>query len=189
MSLATDHYFKIHKKMYLFKSERLGFRNWIDSDVDKMIAISANPQVMEFFPYLATPEQTKDFIERMKSLCNEKSYCYFAVDELETGNFIGFIGLCDQDYDVEFTPCTDIGWRLNPKYWNKGYATEGAKACLDYAFNKIGQEEIYSTSTLINEKSIKIMKKIGMLKHLDYIHPKLKDDERLKNCVCYRITK
>ena len=39
---------------YLFTSERLGFRNWIDSDVDKMIDISSDPDVMEFFPATAT---------------------------------------------------------------------------------------------------------------------------------------
>jgi len=173
---------------YLFKSERLGFRNWQNSDVSKMIEISSNPKVMEFFTYLATAEQTIEFIERMQAMCEEKSYCYFAVDELETGAFIGFIGLCDQDYDVEFTPCTDIGWRLDPVYWNKGYATEGAQACLDYGLNTIGLEEIYSTTTQIHEKSINVMKKIGMVEYLNYIHPKLRDNERLKNCVCYRIT-
>lgn len=174
---------------YYFKSERLGFRNWIEEDVPKMIAISADPEVMEFFPYVATPEQTTDFIKRMQLMCDAKSYCYFAVDELETGNFIGFIGLCDQDYEAEFTPCTDIGWRLDTAFWNKGYATEGAKACLDYALNEIGLEDVYSTTITHNVKSLSIMKKIGMTKYLEYIHPRLKDDPDFRNCVCYRINR
>lgn len=174
---------------YLFKSERLGFRNWCDSDIDPMIAISANPVVMEFFSYTATPDQTRTFIDRMKVMYASKSYCYFAVDELETGEFIGFIGLCDQDYDVEFAPCTDIGWRLDPKFWNKGYATEGAKACLNYAFEETEVDDVYSTTTQIHDASINIMKKIGMELHLNFVHPKLKGDQRLENCVCYRIQK
>lgn len=153
-----------------------------------MIAISANPQVMEFFPYVASADQTIDFIERMKAMCNEKSYCYFAVDELETGDFIGFIGLCDQAYDVEFSPCTDIGWRLDPQFWNKGYATEGAKACLYYGLNTLKIDEVVSTAPLINIKSIGVMEKIGMKKYLDFIHPRISDDEHLRNCVCYKIT-
>lgn len=172
---------------YYFTSERLGFRNWIAEDVPKMISISADPVVMEFFPDVATPQQTIDFVKRMQAMCDEKSYCYFAVDELETGKFIGFIGLCDQDYEAEFTPCTDIGWRLDTAFWNKGYATEGAKACLDYALNKIGLGQVYSTTISKNEKSLKVMRKIGMTLHLEYIHPKLKDIPDFKNCVCYRI--
>ena len=172
---------------YLFKSERLGFRKWIEEDEAKMIAISAYPVVMEYFPYVATPDQTVDFIERMKSMYDDKGYCYFAVDELETGEFIGFIGLCDQDFDVEFCPCTDIGWRLASKYWNKGYATEGATACLDYAFETIGLNEIYSTAPIINTSSINFMMKLGMEKHSDYIHPKLLGNKRLKNYTCYKI--
>ncbi|MFT6502451.1 MAG: RimJ/RimL family protein N-acetyltransferase [Crocinitomicaceae bacterium] len=175
-------------KKYLFKSERLGFRNWIEEDAPKMVAISADPVVMEYFPSVATPDQTIGFIKRMQSMQAEKGYCYFAIDELETGEFIGFIGLCDQDFDVEFCPCTDIGWRLDSKYWNRGYATEGATACLDYAFETIGLKEVFSTAPVINTASINIMLKMGMEKYLNYVHPKLIDNERLKNCVCYKIT-
>ena len=94
---------------YLFTSERLGFRNWNDSDIEKMAAINNDPDVMEFFPATATYSQTADFIVRMKTMFTEKKYCYFAVDELSSGNFCGFIGLCDQNYEASFTPCTDIG--------------------------------------------------------------------------------
>ena len=60
---------------YLFTSERLGFRNWIDFDISKMIDISSDPDVMEFFPAIATKIQTIEFIERMKLMYIEKEYC------------------------------------------------------------------------------------------------------------------
>jgi RimJ/RimL family protein N-acetyltransferase len=117
----------------------------------------------------------------------EKKYCYFAVDELSSGNFCGFIGLCDQNYEASFTPCTDIGWRLGKKYWNKGYATEGARRCLDYGFLDIKLKNIKATSTIINVKSIKIMQKLGMKQQLFFNHPRLKGDTRLESCVLYEI--
>ena len=117
---------------YLFTSERLGFRNWIDSDTPKMIDISSDPDVMEFFPATTTQIQTVEFIDKMKLMYIEKGYCYFAVDQLKTESFIGFIGLCHQTYESQVTPNVDIGWRLNKKYWNNGFATEGAKRCLEY---------------------------------------------------------
>lgn len=173
---------------YLFKSERLGFRAWQTSDHDPMIAISSNPVVMEFFPYLATAEQTVSFINRMNDMLQRKGYCYFAVDVLETKEFIGFIGLCDQDFEASFTPCTDIGWRLSPQHWGNGYATEGASACLDYAFDQLNLAEVVATAPKANVKSINVMQKIGMRHHLDFTHPKCKDDELLKDAACYLIS-
>ena len=175
-------------KEYLFQSERLGFRNWIDSDTPKMIDISSDPDVMEFFPSIATKIQTIEFINRMKLMYIEKGYCYFAVDQLKDESFIGFIGLCYQTYESQFTPSVDIGWRLNKKYWNNGLATEGAKKCLDYGFNKLGLKNIIATTPIINIKSIRVMEKIGMEKLTEFKHPRLKSNEKLENCVCYEIT-
>jgi len=173
---------------YLFTSERLGFRNWIDSDVSKMIDISSDPDVMEFFPAIATKIQTVEFIDRMKLMYIEKGYCYFAVNQLKDESFIGFIGLCYQTYESQFTPGVDIGWRLNKKYWNNGLATEGAKKCLDYGLNKLGLKKIIATTPIINIKSIRIMEKVGMEKLTEFKHPRLRSDKRLEDCVCYEIT-
>ena len=174
---------------FLFKSARLGFRNWVHSDIEKMIAISADPKVMEFFPAPATPLQTEQSIERMQVQYLERRHCYFAVDHLESKEFIGFIGLLYQDYEAEFTPCVDIGWRLATKHWGEGYATEGAKRCLSYAFDDLKLNAIYSTAPIVNTKSINVMEKIGMKKISTFIHPRLKDYELLRECALYRINK
>ena len=173
---------------YLFTSERLGFRNWIDSDTSKMIEIISDPDVMQFFPAIATKTQTVEFIDRMKLMYIEKGYCYFTVDQLKDESFIGFIGLCYQTYESQFTPGVDIGWRLNKKYWNNGLATEGAKKCLNYAFNVIELESIISTTPIINTKSIRVMEKIGMQKLIEFKHPRLKSNEKLEDCVCFKIS-
>src|SRR5688572_24415738 len=117
-------------KKYIFTSDRLGFRNWELTDIDEMYKINSDKKVMEFFPGVSTREQTIEFVERMKSQFDKKGYCYFAVDKLEDNRFIGFIGLSEQTYKTDFTPCVDIGWRIKSSEWNKGFATEGAKRCL-----------------------------------------------------------
>lgn len=174
---------------YLFKSERLGFRKWDKEDIPFMSKISSDPIVMEFFPYVATTAQTKDFIERMNSMLLDKGYCYFAVDELKTSKLIGFIGLCDQSFESDFTPCIDIGWRLDKKYWNNGYATEGAIKCLEYAFNVLKLNNIKATAPVVNVKSIRVMKKIGMKKQMNFKHPKITEKSPLQNYVCFEIKK
>jgi len=172
---------------YLFTSERLGFRNWKDADIPKMISISGDKDVMEFFPAPATPIQTEEFIGRMQTMFSEKGYCYFAVERLEDAAFIGFIGLMYQTYDVPFSPYTDIGWRLGKEFWNKGYATEGASRCLKYAFEDLDLSNIKATAPLVNVKSIRVMEKIGMKKQLEFKHPRLVGNTKLETCTCYQI--
>jgi RimJ/RimL family protein N-acetyltransferase len=170
---------------YLFKSERLGFRNWLPEDITPMSEINADPRVMEFFPSIQSAAQTIEFIERMQNQFKEKGFCYFAVDKLENGEFIGFIGISEQTFEADFTPCIDIGWRLSSKEWNKGFATEGAKRCLEYAFDELNIETINSMCPKINWPSENVMKKIGMKKVSEFKHPKLLNDERLQDCVLY----
>lgn len=174
---------------YLFTSERLGFREWQPSDIPLMAAINADPDVMAFFPTPQSYQQTIAFVERMQQLFAHKGFCYFAVDTLDDGAFIGFIGLSEQTFESEFTPCTDIGWRLSKETWGKGYATEGAIKCLDYAFNQLAQKKIYAMAPRINQRSEHIMIKIGMKKTSDFTHPLLAGNERLQDCVLYTITR
>lgn len=173
--------------MYLFTSERLGFRNWIESDLPKMAAINSDPEVMEYFPALQDMSQTKSFIDRMQKQYEEKSFTYFAAEILGTGEFIGFIGLSVPVFEAEFTPCVDMGWRLGKRYWNNGYATEGAKRCLEYAFQVLQLEKVVAICPEVNKPSEGVMKKIGMTKRLNFSHPLLLDNERLKSCVLYEI--
>ena len=175
---------------YLIKTERLGLRNWKESDIDPMTKyLNQDPVVMEFFPYLKTKPETAKFVERMQVHCTEHGFCYFAVDRLDQDEFIGFIGLMHQTYESDYTPCVDIGWRLKTAAWGQGFATEGAKACLDFAFKKANLEEIYSIASVGNVNSENVMKKIGMqkVKEMDFV--KLLNFPELKRCVLYKQTK
>lgn len=173
-------------KKYLFTSERLGFRNWELLDIDKMHEINADKKVMEFFPGIPTKQQTTEFVERMTKQFLEKGFCYFAVDKLEDNSFIGFIGISEQTYQADFTPCFDIGWRIKSSEWNKGFATEGAKRCLKYALQELQPQDIYSVAPKINTKSEHMMIKIGMKKQYEFEHPLLTNHEQLKTCVLYK---
>ncbi|MBK8850293.1 MAG: GNAT family N-acetyltransferase [Saprospiraceae bacterium] len=175
--------------VYIFTSERLGFRNWQEEDITTMTEINNDPDVMAFFPGLLNEEQTTAFVQRMMAQYENKGFCYFAVDELATGNFIGFIGLSEQSYEAAFTPCVDIGWRLHSISWNRGFASEGAKRCLEYAFNELRLDEIYAIAPKINIKSEKIMQKIGMQKQYEFDHPFLADNTLLKKCNLYKISR
>jgi len=174
-------------KEYIFKSERLGFRNWIDSDLNAFAKINADSEVMEHFPKTLTIQETKAFIERLKKHYKERGHNYFATEILETGELIGFIGLAYQEYKTDFNPAVDIGWRLKKSAWGFGYATEGAKRCLDFAFSDLKLDRVIATCTKDNVNSENVMKKIGMIKKQTFMHPFLKEYKALEKCVLYEI--
>ncbi|MCP4976026.1 MAG: GNAT family N-acetyltransferase [Maribacter sp.] len=177
------------KKEYIFKSERLGFRNWTNGDLTEFAKINSDLEVMKYFPKTLVEDETLEFIQRLQNHYEKNGYSYFATEILKTGELIGFIGLAFQDYITDFTPAVDIGWRLKKDVWGQGYATEGAEKCLDFAFNKLKLENIISTCTKENSKSENVMKKIGMQKIGEFKHPKLKDYPEYEECICYEINK
>ena len=174
---------------YIFTSERLGFRNWTTDDLIEFTAMNQDKEVMKFFPKLLTENDTLTFIERLQNDYYEHLYCYFATEILSTGEFIGFVGLGKQSYKTKYTPAIDIGWRLKRSAWGNGYATEGAKKCLEYAFINLKINSIISVCTEKNKNSEKVMQKIGMQKIGFFNHPKLKDYPKLEKCICYKIVR
>ena len=172
---------------YLFTSQRLGFRNWKKKDLPDFHAMNTDPMVMRFFAGSPSLAQSEAWIDRMQKMFEERGYCYFAVNLLETHEFIGFIGLAWQDYPAHFTPCTDIGWRLIQKAWGQGFASEGAKRCLEYTQSNLKLTEIKSVAPLINKPSIRVMQKIGMELQGTFKHPKLKDHPHIEECALYQI--
>ncbi|MEM9052044.1 MAG: GNAT family N-acetyltransferase [Bacteroidota bacterium] len=173
---------------YLFKSERLGFRTWTIGDLDAFSALNTDEEVMKHFPSTLSRQQTVDFIDRLQKHQEEHGYCYFAVEVLETSEFIGFIGLAYQKYESEFSPSTDIGWRLKKSAWGNGYATEGAKRVLEYAFNELNLDFVFSTCTEHNIPSENVMKKIGMKFQKVILHPNLKEHPEYERCKVYTIS-
>jgi len=147
--------------------------------------LCSNPEVMEHFPSTLNDEETKHFLQRLIDHHEKYGYSYFACELKDTGAIIGFIGLAYQTYDSPCTPAVDIGWRLLPSAWGKGYATEGAKACLEFAFQTLNLDEVVSVCTTTNIGSEKVMQRIGMTKRGSFEHPKLKDYPELQACLWY----
>lgn len=172
---------------YLFESERLGFRRWKASDREPFATLNANPDVMEFFPKTLSRAESDALVDRIEAHFEEKGYGLWAVERKEDGAFIGFIGLLDVNFDIGIEGATEIGWRLDREFWKKGYATEGAKACLAYAFDKLGKREIYSFTSTINTPSETVMKRIGMEKAEEFEHPRVPEGSPLRKHVLYKI--
>lgn len=174
---------------YLFTSQRLGFRNWLDQDLIPMAALNSDKEVMRFFPATQDLDKTRNFIEKQKADYKASGHCFFAVDLLQNSKFIGFIGFKAIPFTASFTPGTEIGWRLAKTHWNQGLATEGAKANLEYAFKVIHLKEIYSFTITENVPSQKVMEKIGMVRKDVFEHPNLPQGHSMRKHVLYHLLK
>jgi RimJ/RimL family protein N-acetyltransferase len=173
---------------YILTTSRLGLRNWRSSDSLPFVEMCKDPKVMEFFPATLSEEETLSLIERLQLHFEKHGYTYFAVEVLETGEFIGFCGLAVQAWQSKYTPCVDMGWRLKQSAWGNGYATEAAKACLEAAKHKFGLQEVFAFTPDLNKASQHVMKKIGLEYVGDFQHPKIALDNRFKTCVAYKKT-
>ena len=176
----------------IIETDRLILRTWIASDLEPMSAIHKDHNVMKYLGGIKDACATAKYIETLEKHYDTHGYTLYATEKKSTGDFIGFIGIRFADYLKEyFNPAPEIAWRLSYKHWGKGYATEGAKAVLQYAFNDLSLFEVISLASECNQRSLRVMQKIG-LKHNrkdDFDHPKLDDENPLKRHVLYRLSR
>ena len=127
-------------------------------------------------------------IEKAKKSIAEKGYGYFACQEKSSGNLIGFLGLNYIELQGMPTGYT-VSWVLAKEYWGNGYATEGARALLQLGFEKFNLEKIGACCVATNDKSIRIMKRLGMHYESSFNFPGIEKNHPHCNHVYYSISK
>jgi len=158
------------------ESDRILLRQWQENDLEPWIALNLDSDNLRYFPRTFSAEESADSFKRISEALEKNQYGLWAVEEKSSGEFMGFIGFAKQDLPgVSFMPCDEIGWRLDRKYWGKGYATEGAKVALAYGLTELEIATIYSYTSISNLPSINVMKKIGLHERpeLAFEHPRI----------------
>ena len=183
-------------KIHTLETQRLYLRQWRPSDFAIFAEINADPEVMRYFPKLLSSTVSDVIANKCQQLIKDNGWGFWAVglksslkDSSEKADtFIGFVGLNDTHADMSFAPCVEIAWRLHGNYWGQGYATEAAQAALNFAFDELKLSEVVAFTAVINERSQKVMHRIGMrnTQH-NFYHPALKIDHPLAENVLYKI--
>ena len=169
-------------------TDRLVLRRLGESDFDPFSAMNADPNVMRYFPRTLAPAETREMMNRNDAHFERHGFGFWAVEMQATGEFAGFIGLGVPGFAAHFTPCVEIGWRLASSFWNRGIATEGARAILDRAFHTYQLREIIAFTTVTNLPSRRVMEKIGMTYNPrdNFLHPNIEEGDPLRPHVLYR---
>lgn len=166
---------------------RLILRDWKESDTAEFVRMNSDEQVMRYFLKTLSPEESSGFLGRIRQEIADCGFGLFAVERAEDHAFIGFVGLHKVTFDVDFAPDVEIGWRLLPEYHGRGYATEAAKACLEFARDTIGLKAVCSFTSLPNKASERVMQKTGMTFVKEFDHPMVAENHPLQRHVLYEV--
>lgn len=171
-------------------TERLVLRQWQDSDNAPFARMNADADVMQWFANPLTPEESAMMVQRLSTMINHFGWGVWALEVPGVADFIGFVGLALTVMPVPFSPFIEVGWRLDKAHWGNGYAPEGARASLAYAFDTLKQREVVSMTTVGNLKSRRVMDKIGLHRDEadDFDLPRLPIGHPIRPHVLYRIT-
>lgn len=143
----------------ILETDRFLLRELDVSDAENFYELNLNSNVIKYTGDKAFDniEEAKVFLENYKDY-QLNGYGRWAVIEKKSNNFLGWCGL---KYDKNSDE-TDIGFRFFEEYWNKGFATESAKACIDFGFNELKLESIIGRAMKENTASVKVLEKIGL---------------------------
>jgi len=144
---------------FILETPRLKLREITPADAPELYALNLDPEVIQYTgdPPFESVEATETFFRNYPDY-RRNGYGRWLMVRKEDGAVLGWCGL---KYLPE-TQETDIGYRLFKKYWGAGYATEAAKACLQYGFETLKLDTIIARAMQKNVASVNIMKKLGM---------------------------
>lgn len=144
------------------KTERIIIATFDINDCELLCQLTSNAEVMKFFPKTLNHQETREMLCKILEQYQKYDHCFWKLLSKTDKQFIGITGLLHQDIDGQEE--TEIGYRIIRERWNKGYATEAAQACKEYAQNVLGKKRLISLILPENIASIRVAQKLGAQK-------------------------
>ncbi len=119
-----------------------------------------DPRVAPWHGGARSRAQVESILANQRAQAAEEGFTLWWWRDRSTGELVGYVGL-NRD-EVEGEPVVEVGWSIAPERWGDGLAPEAARVVLDWGFERCGLERIVSFTLPDNERSQRVMKKIGM---------------------------
>ena len=139
------------------QTERLILRAPIAEDFEPWAAFSADEEAMRYLGGTQSRAVAWRGICTMAGAWTIRGFSMFSVIEKATGRWVGRLG----PWAPEGWPGTEVGWGLSREVWGRGYATEGATAAIDWAFDTLGWDEVIHTIETANVNSARVAERLG----------------------------
>jgi RimJ/RimL family protein N-acetyltransferase len=143
------------------ETERLILRAWRESDVAPLAEIRADPEVGRWLGF-PDPALSRESIGRWVEHWSQHGFGLWAVEHKGSGRFIGRVGLMYHEDWTASAHDAEIGWTLASDAWGRGYATEAARAVLDWARARGAPRRIISITRPDNVRSQRVMQKLAL---------------------------
>jgi RimJ/RimL family protein N-acetyltransferase len=177
----------VARRFDTIRTARLVMRRWRDTDREPFAVMSADPEVMRYFPATLDRADSDATIDRIEAQFAEQGFGLWALEVASSAEFIGFTGLNPMPGDVPGAGGMEVGWRLARHAWHQGYAAEAARAAAGVAFGGARCTEIWSMTAVRNEPSQAVMRRLGMTVFAYFDHPRIAAGDSLRPHVVYRL--
>lgn len=149
------------EQLEVFETERLLLRPFEVDDLDALARLYGSEDVMKYVAPTRNIDQTQQRMKKHLRDLEEYGFGLFAAVNKSSGELIGRCGLDPEIINGELQG--ELAWMFFPDYWGKGLATEFGAKMLDVGFSTLGLRRIFANAKTLNDVSIAVMKKIGML--------------------------
>lgn len=161
----------------IVETERVILRRWAPGDIESWLEHINTPEVTAHLGGIRTPEEVAEKFEKMDRSWEENGFSFLMMTLRDSAVFLGTCGIARIESDsapVELQGAIQIGWQLRADYWGQGYTVEAARAVMDFGFDRVAADAIYSQTSQVNRASWRVMEKLGMRRRpdLDYDDPK-----------------
>ncbi len=147
--------------MWILETERLRLRELEEADLPALCAILQDEETMYAYEGAFDDQEVREWLDRQRMRYRRWGFGLWAVILKETDELIGQCGLTLQPWKE--TEVLETGYLFRRSCWHQGYATEAAKACMDYAFETLGAGEVCSIIRDTNTASKKVAVRNGMV--------------------------
>ena len=187
MQAALDRIAASRSLMPVRRSSRLVLRPWQEADRDAFADLNADPEVMRHFVAPLDRTASDRMIDRLRVDAARRGFGMFAVAHRDTRALVGMVGLAVPRWDAPFMPAVEIGWRLARPFWGQGLAEEAARDVLLWAFEVLRLPRVVSFTAPVNERSWRLMERLGMTRSGTFEHPSVPEGHPLRSHLFYVI--
>ena len=164
---------------------RVILRPWrLPADLEPLFAINGDPEAMRHFMNVMDRAESDAWAHRIAGNFGDRGYGFWVV-ELPGEGLAGVVGIQPIAFEADFTPGTEVGWRVASRFQRRGLAEEAARLALAHGFGPAGLERIHAWTPPANEASWRLMDKLGMRRQGLFDHPRVPEGHPLRPHLLY----